>query len=333
MRTDRKPLFIGTYSKLGSKHLYTCDFDEKTGQFGQLKPVAALEQTSYLVETPDKLVTICRQEQNGGLAVLDSDGHVISTQVEAGPAPCYVSYDDARQMIYTANYHTGTIAAYQLLSTGDLQLLDRLHLGENSHPHYINLTADQLLVVCDLGQDQLLTYQLNNNHFQLLSQHHLPKRTGPRHLVFNPKNKATYVLGEKDNALHTLFYDGYGEFCHYSSHSVLPQDTEQTSAAAALAISSCGHYLYVSNRGQDSITCFSLGADGIPTTLSHYQLDGKIPRDICISQTGNHLIVACQDSNHVYSLAIDPKNGELSTCHHLEVPEPVALLMSKAEKE
>lgn len=330
MTTHLETLLIGTYGKWQSKQLFSCRFDSQTGQFSALSPLADAHQSSYLTQTADgRIVSIYREDQAGGLALFDQTGQHLTSWLEDTPPPCHISYDKGRQLIYTANYHTGAISAYQLTSNGQLILIDRQILGQGSHPHYVGLTPDQHLVVCDLGQDRLLTYDVTAHKLNQISQFNLPKGTGPRHLTFHPQRKTVYVVGEISNTVETLFYDGYGAFEHYQSHRTLSADAE-ASATASLQLTADDRFLYVSNRGHDSLAGFAILADGSLNPLPDLTPTGQTPRDLTLNQTGQWLLVACQDSNQIMSFAIDPKNGKLTASDSLAVPEPVALLVQDA---
>lgn len=327
MTSHLETLLIGTYGKWQSRELFSCSFDRETGQFSNLQPLADAPQSAYLTQTETGLIlSIYRQGEQGGLALFDQTGQLLTSWLEDAPPPCHISYDRERQLIYTANYHTGAVCAYQLTNHGQLTLIDRQELGQGSHPHYIGLTPDQHLVVCDLGHDRLITYCLTQNKLQQINQFDLPKGTGPRHLTFHPQRKTVYVVGESSNTIETLFYDGYGAFEHYQSHPTLPEQAI-SSATATLGLTPDEHFLYVSNRGHDSLAGFAILADGCLCPLPDWTATGHTPRDLTLNQTGQWLLVACQDSNQVMSFAIDPKNGQLTPGSTIQVPEPVALLV------
>lgn len=321
-------LLIGTYGKKTSRHLYHCSFDGQIGRFSVAQKLSQAQQSSYLAQaTSDRVLSLLKVGDKAGLALLSDQGQVLS-QVLAEPVPaCHLAYLPDKGLAYTANYHTGDIVAYRVCPTGQLQLTSRLALGPDSQPHFVGETTDGLIVVSLMGQDRLACYKSEDQHWEQIGQLDLPPGTRPRHLVFNPTQKIVYVLGEGDNQVHTLFYDGYGAFEHYQSLPTLPAGTSGDSWAGAIRLSPDSRFLYVTNRGQDSLTVFAVKADGGLVFVEWLPLPAKNPRDLILTPQGDWLLVACLDSNQVLSFAIDQKTGKLRAGDHIEVEEPVALLV------
>lgn len=321
-------LFIGTYGKQGSKHLYRTTIDRQTGQFRELAPFVLAQQSSALIQTPDgKILSLLKSGDRAGLAVFSAQGDLISQVLEEPLPACHLTYLLKEGVAYTANYHTGDILTYEVSSSGQLNLTSRLQLGSDSHPHFVGQTTDGLLLVALMGQDRLACYKTNGQTWTAVSQLDLPPGTGPRQLVFHPDKKMVYLLGEKDNRLHILFYDGCGEFELYRSLDTLPEGTTGDSWAGSLSLTPDGRFLYVSNRGHDSLVRFDVLSDGDLALGEWLTLPGQHPRALTISPQGDWLLVACLNSNLVLSLAIDPKTGKLKPSSQLEVHEPVALLV------
>jgi 6-phosphogluconolactonase len=88
-----------------------------------------------------------------------------------------------------------------------------------------------------------------------------------------------------------------------------------------------GRFLYVSNRGHDSIAIFAIDAEqGLLATKGHVPVKGKTPRFFALDPAGTHLIVANQDSQNLVVFKIDPDTGGLAPTSSLEVFEPVSVV-------
>ena len=84
---------------------------------------------------------------------------------------------------------------------------------------------------------------------------------GPRACVFDQRGERCYVLCEISSAVMTFSYmDGRLEFLQAVPSVAEPGGVPNSGADLHLAPD--GRFLYVSNRGQDSITVFSVQADG-----------------------------------------------------------------------
>src|SRR5204862_2305602 len=106
-----------------------------------------------------------------------------------------------------------------------------------------------------------------------------------------------------------------------------PQDFKGESATAEIVVDAKGRFVYVSNRGHDSIAVFAIGGDGKLTPVEHVPTQGKTPRNFQIDPTGAYLFAANQDSDSVVQFRIDAKAGKLNaTGKTIEIPLPVSLV-------
>ncbi|MBM7642657.1 lactonase family protein [Streptococcus loxodontisalivarius] len=325
-------LYFGTYTKGQSQGIYQANFDEKTAEISDLKLFVEEGSPTYLAFSDEAIFSISNQEGKGGIAAYDLNGQLIDRHLEAGPAPCHISYDPGRQLIYTANYHTAQIKVYYLDDNHKLQLSDYQeltgsgpHPNQNqAHPHFVGLTPDHYLLVCDLGSDRLFSYKLVDGKLQQMTSFQTKSGSGPRHLVFHPSHKLAYLVNELDSTVDVLIYNGCGYFEHETKISTLPADFKGNNAAAAIKMSQDQRFLYVSNRGHNSIACFKIEIDSgislVDITPSH----GQIPRDICLSPKQDHLLACHQESNHLSVFKRDSETGLLTfISNQIQVPEAV----------
>lgn len=74
-----------------------------------------------------------------------------------------------------------------------------------------------------------------------------------------------------------------------------------------------GRFLYVSNRGHDSIAVFAIDAkDGSLRFVEPTSTGGRTPRSFGIVPGGRFLVIANQNSANVTVFRIDPERGTLT---------------------
>jgi 6-phosphogluconolactonase len=85
-----------------------------------------------------------------------------------------------------------------------------------------------------------------------------------------------------------------------------------------------GKFVYVSNRGHDTIAVFSFDAEkGKLTLIQNASAEGEVPRNFNLDPSGKWMIVAHQKSNSVAVLKVDEATGKLSftgTKHEVGAP-------------
>ena len=109
--------------------------------------------------------------------------------------------------------------------------------------------------------------------------------------------------------------------------STLPSEWQGTSYAADLQMSPDGRFLYVSNRGHDSLAIVAVEGDpGTMEVQEFVPVRGRWPRQFRLSPDGRFLLVANQESNAITVFAVDPANGHLTAVGEpVSVPAPVCI--------
>ena len=108
--------------------------------------------------------------------------------------------------------------------------------------------------------------------------------------------------------------------------SSLPKDFKEKNSGADIHLHPSGEFLYVSNRGHNSIAIFKVDeASGELKTVGHADTRGRTPRNFAIAPGGEFLFVANQDSGNITSFKIDEQSAELEFMESLEIPTPVCI--------
>src|SRR5262249_8938139 len=83
-----------------------------------------------------------------------------------------------------------------------------------------------------------------------------------------------------------------------------------TNACAEIRVHPTGKFVYVTNRGHDSIAGFQADEKGRLRSLGQTATE-KTPRSFDIDPAGRFLYAAGEDSGKLAAYAIDPKTGGL----------------------
>ncbi|MGX7173042.1 lactonase family protein [Enterococcus ratti] len=309
----KEQLILGTYTRRVSEGIYTIELDTEKEEISGLKLVAKENSPTYLAKSKAKnLYNVTSIDGLGGIGAYDKNFHFLNAVTEAGAPLCYVAVDEARQLVYGANYHKGEINVYRILEDGGLEAADAVFHQErtgphknqdHSHVHYTDLTPDNRLVVCDLGTDLVYTYDVSDEgKLSLVSKFAVEPGAGPRHLVFHPINKTVaYLFGELDSTLRVLLYNKEtGTFKECQKISTLPDTFQGENGGAAIRISKDGRFVYASNRGHNSIAAFAVCQKEY--TLNRIQLiatQGDFPRDFALNSDNHYVVCANQNTDNL----------------------------------
>ena len=329
-------VYFGTYTRRESQGIYQADFNTETGELSNLSLISEETNPTYLAFAQDgSLYSVASVNYQGGVASFAADLSPLNYVLDDGASVCYVAVDEERNLVYGANYHKGQVVSYRRLEDGSLELATVVqHQGSgphenqgSAHVHTSILSPDKYLVTCDLGTDEIITYDIaEDDSLSRVSSYHTAPGAGPRHLVFHNYYKTAYVINELNSTIDVLIYDGVGEFEHLQTISTLPEGYDAFNGAAAIRISSDGKFLYGSNRGHNSIAVYRILADGSLELIEIVPTHGEIPRDFNFSPDEKFIIAVHQDSDNATVFQRDKETGKLTEISHdFYVPEAVCV--------
>lgn len=341
---------VGTYTKQQSEGVYQIELNTEKKELQNAELVAKAGSPTYLAESDTHHVyAIDKQSVNdqvkGGIIALDAANtpfNQVQSLLEDGSSPAYVTVDEKHQNVYTANYHSGDVIIYSMNEDGTLTETDRVHddgevgprpeQASGAHPHYADLTYDNRLVVCDLGLDKVYIYNLSTaGKLSLVSESSYNPGFGPRHIKFVEKTGKAYLVGELASELAVLNYnEETGELETQQIIATIPEDWNEHNGAAAIRVSADGKFVYVSNRGNDSIAVFAIQSDGNVKLVQIISTEGEFPRDFNFNKTEDFLVVVNQNTNNATLYERDSETGLLTMLQkNFEVPEGTCVALRK----
>jgi len=177
----------------------------------------------------------------------------------------------------------------------------------------------QYVIVPDKGFDKTFLFRFAGGRLEPTHQASIASKSGaaPRHTIFHPSLPILYVNNELDSTV-TVFDWNAGHVTEAQVISTIPNGHDGRNTTAEIAASPCGRYLYVSNRGQDSVVLFHVTpGTGLLTYGGYTPTGGKRPRFFTLDLTAERLYAANQDSDDITGFRIDPATG---------VPSPMGIV-------
>jgi 6-phosphogluconolactonase len=344
-------MFAGTYSRRPSKGIYAWRFDSK-GALKDLGLAAETSNPSFLALSPRGYLYSVNEDAHGAVSAFAFDRasgklRFLNTVSSKGDSPCHVSLDRTGRWLFTANYNSGSVAAFPVKADGSLGEAAAFveHHGSSvdkerqtgPHAHMALVSEDnRLLFVPDLGLDQVMVYRIDAQKGTLAANSPAYWKTapgfGPRHMTFGKDLRFAYVLGELAASVCVFGYDAKtGGAEPIQTISMLPADFTGPKSGAEVAVHPNGQFLYASNRGHDSIAIFRIDPTGKLTAVDRVPARAKTPRNFAIDPSGEFLLAAGQDSNAVAVFRIDGASGRLTPLGDpVASPVPVSLVFAPA---
>lgn len=346
---ESQRLFIGTFTggDTGGKGIYTCLLQSQEGRLTEPILVAECDNPSFLAIHPTKarLYAVGSRGQTGLLHAFAYDRKtgmltLLSEKEIPGRDPCHlvicVSRDQIEETVIIANYGSGNVVSVKVLEDGRIgDVVSNInHSGsgpnpgrqQEPHPHGVYLLDDlETILVPDLGIDRVVAYNIDLKTGQLTKSDkdidlRLPSGGGPRHLATG--NGTLYVNNELTSTVCVFNVKGTEPSRAIQEISTLPEDFERSrNSTSEIELSKSGNFLYVSNRGHDSIAVFAVDkASGKLSSVQFAPCGGVRPRFFCLDPSGEFLISCNNNSCNMTLHAVDQQNGTLTL-----KPEKVAI--------
>lgn len=311
--------YIGSYTKHNGKGIYRYELDDVQGRIKFLETGYNIEASTYLAQTDDYLYAITKEDAQCGVASFkkEADGS-LTYMNQCLPSTegtgCYISISTSGEYLFEAVYSAGLVRLYKLdTQTGHIiNLIDELALHyplgsherqEHSHAHFIHETPDQrFVVVTDLGADRIITYEFSDKGFKESAVSQFNDADGPRHIAYHNNGQYAYVVHELSNIISVTTYQN-GEFHELERHSTIPEQLQNETKLAAVRLSHDQRFIYVSNRGDDSIAIFKLSDEGAHLELIDIVKSGGVfPRDFNITASDDYIVCAHQEDGGIVTV-------------------------------
>jgi 6-phosphogluconolactonase len=277
---------------------------------------------------------------------------LINTVSSEGAGPCYVSVHPGGKHVLVANYAGGTVAVAAIGANGGLLRATCVIKDEGSNgpqnstsappgsyaisghesPHAHMIQADptgRFVLASDLGLDRITVWKFDAEHGRLVEPAHfpLPPGDGPRHFTFHPNGRWLYSLQEEASTLALWEFDSStGKLNARQSLSSLPKDFAGTDFTSEVAVSPDGKFVYAANRLHNSISFFSIAADGRLAFVGEEWTRGDYPRSFTIDPSGRFLYCSNQRSDAITTFLVDRESGGLKfTGRYTPVGTPAML--------
>jgi 6-phosphogluconolactonase len=319
-RSVANPSFLAVHSRGGTPFVY------------------AVEEVADFQGKPTGAVVAYRADAASGKL------NRLNAQSSGGAGPCHIVVDNKGANALVANYGGGSVAVLPIAEDGSLKPPSCViqHEGtsvnkqrqEAPHAHAVVLDpANRFAFVADLGLDKVMIYKFDAEKGTLEPNDPpfaaVEPGSGPRHFAFHPDGRHAYVNNEMTSTVTAFRYDpdrGALETIH--TLSTLPEGFDGAdNSTAEIAVHPNGRFLYVSNRGHDSIAAFAIDPEtGRMKPIGHTLTGGRTPRNFAIDPAGTRLLAANQGTNTIVEFQIDPGTGKLQpTGVTYQAPKPVCI--------
>jgi 6-phosphogluconolactonase len=327
------------------------EMDPQSGTWSHVQTLETIGNPSWQTVGPDgqHLYSVHGGDtftQVSAYAIDHSSGKLtfLNAQDCGSPNPVAISIFKDIPYAVVAGYGIGKVAALPINPDGSLAPMSDLvtlvgesgpHPTEQDHsrPHHIPIAPDgRFFVVPDKGFDRTYVFRVDPSNGKIgpSEQASVVAAAGaaPRHFSFHPSKPFAYQCNEINSTVTTFGYDAAtGRLDELEVRTTLPAGFSEHNSTAEIHVAPSGRFVYVSNRGHNSIAIFSIDQEtGTLTSVGWESSQGRQPRYFGISPDGSLLYACNQATDTIVTFRVDRENGTLTpTGQILQTGSPVSI--------
>jgi 6-phosphogluconolactonase len=310
--------------------------DADTGHLTLQAEVPALGGPAVLAISPDRHVLYVGHRVQPAISSFRIDHHSggLTPQgtVSLEHAPTFLATDRTGKYLLSAYYQGGYAAVHPLAEDGAVGApsLDRLATATGAHaiqtdpsnqyafvPHIARLNDNVLEPPREAsGPNMILQFKFDaqTGHLTPNSPFRVEpaERLGPRHYCFHPTQDLVYFSNEQGCSVSSYRLDpATGTLSAVQTLSTLPDGYTARNTCSQIHLVPSTKFLYVANRGHNSIAGFAVDTSGWLTANGHISTE-PVPSNFSLDPMGRFVFVAGSESGRLASYRINDETGVLT---------------------
>jgi 6-phosphogluconolactonase len=310
--------------------------DADSGRLTRQVEVAAAGGPSVLAISPNRRVLYLAHRAQPAISSfrIDQNTGALTPQgsVSAEHAPTFLATDGTGRFLLSAYYQGGYAAVHPLAADGAVgaAALDRQDTAPGAHaistdrsnryafvPHIARLNDNVLEPPKENpGPNVIFQFRFDTQTGRLSPNTPLrvepAERLGPRHYCFHPTRDIAYFSNEQGCSVTAYRLDpATGALSAVQTISTLPEGYTARNTCSQIHLTPSGQFLYVGNRGHNSIAGFAVDTAGRLAPVGQASTE-PVPSAFCLDPAGNFVFAAGSASGRLAAYRINGETGALT---------------------
>jgi 6-phosphogluconolactonase len=329
--------------------------DAATGQLTAQAAVPAAGGPSVMAISPDRRTLYVGHRTQPAISSFRIDhatgGLRLLGTVSPAHAPTFLAPDRTGRYLLSAYYQGGGAAVHSLGADGAVGApsLDWLATASGAHaiqtdpsnhfafvPHIARLNDNVLEPPKENpGPNVIMQFRFDAQTGRLSANSPLrvepTERLGPRHYCFHPTQDLVYFSNEQGCSVTAYRLDrATGTLSALQTVTSLPDGYAARNTCSQIHLTASGRFLYVANRGHNSIAGFAVDAATGHLTATGHVATEAVPSAFALDPAGNFLFAAGTASGRLASYRINGQTGALTPLTvHAVGQRPAAVLATR----
>lgn len=242
-------------------------------------------------------------------------------KVDLDSDPCFLKIDPSGQWLLAAYYGAGQVTVHGISPDGDLthNPVEKVTTGSKAHCIGTN-SLNSIVWVPHVGQENAVhEFQFDNANGRLYpkgikraAENELVGPVGPRHCALHEPTRSIFFCNEHGSSITHYRFDDAGLKKEVNTLSTLPSPYGSANTCAQIHGDPAGRFIYVSNRGHNSLAIFAIDPAKGELKSAGWQETEPMPRAFAITPDSRYLLSSGLDSGCMTIFRICSNKGQLS---------------------
>lgn len=326
------------YVSVKEQKIQVFRLDSKTGALSPVETTAVNSAPGALGVDPQKKFLFASLRDNGTLASFAIDPssgklkYLSTAPLGKTENAAFVGTDRSGKWLLSASYMAGKIVVHKLNDDGTIQT-PAVQAVETVKTAHCTVTdpGNRFVFVPHVGPNAIYQFRFDASSGKLSDAGKAPggkDKAGPRHLAFHPKRSMAFSSDESGSSITAYSFDSKTGLKPVQTLSTLPDDFKGKNTTAEVKVHPNGKFVWVSNRGHDSLAGFAIDAKtGNLSPLGQTPTE-KTPRSFEIDPDGRFVFGAGEGSGKLAVYQVNEKSGALARLQTYDVGKSLTWVMA-----
>jgi 6-phosphogluconolactonase len=312
--------------------------DPKDGKLTPVEATSVGAEPGSLAVDPQKKFLFASLRSNSSLASFRLDQatgkmtHINSVTLPNGANSAYVTTDRSGRWLLSTSYRGGNATVHRLDEKGTIEspAVQTVKTAFTAHS-IVTDRENRWVFVPTVMSNVVFQFRFDPATGKLEDAGKAPggaDKVGPRHLAFHPTLNMAYTSDEKGSSITAYAFDATTGLKPVQTVSSLPADFKKDNFPADVKVHPNGKYVWITNRGHDSLAGFTIDAGSGKLTPIGQTPTEKNPRSIDIEPDGRFLLSAGEDSGKLAVFGVNLDTGKLTRLQTYDVGKSLTWVMA-----
>ena len=323
-------------SKAPEKQIQSYRLDPKEGKLESVETFAVKGTPGSLTTSPDRKFLFASLRDISTLASYRIDpatGKLTAISTAAlpkGQNAAFVATDRTGRWLISASYMGGTVVVHRIKEDGSIESPAVQSVKAAKTAHCVAVSPDNRFVyIPHVTPNAVFQYTFDARTGKLTDAGKAKGGTakaGPRHLAFHPTLPLAFTSDESGSSI-TAYKSTDKGLELGETLSTLPEGFKAGNSTAEVKVHPSGKFVWVSNRGHESLAGFSIAEGTGKLTAIDRTPTEKTPRSFEIEPDGRYAFGAGEGSGKLAVFGVDA-SGKLSRLHTYPIGKSLTWVMA-----